>query len=147
MRREASVVVELMLNAARPCFLPPPSLDPNLATTTCAALATSTPVFFSLPQRATASNSKRNPQQANSNADLCQDPDWQDHHARGGAKRQHRERQGQDPGQGGYPPRPAAPDLCWQAAGGWPHTERLQHPEGEHSPPGVAPAWRLMCDV
>ena len=33
----------------------------------------------------------------------------------------------------GIPPRPAAPDLRGQAAGGRPHSRRLQHPEGEHA--------------
>jgi Ubiquitin family len=41
---------------------------------------------------------------------------------------------------GGHPARPAAPDLCWQAAGGWPHPGRLQHPEGVDAAPGAAPA-------
>jgi hypothetical protein len=41
-----------------------------------------------------------------------------------------------------HPPRPAAPDLCRQAAGGRPHPGRLQHPEGEHAAPGAAPARR-----
>merc|ERR1711992_72163 len=48
--------------------------------------------------------------------------------------RLHRERQGQDPGQGGNPPRPAEADLRRQAAGGWKDSFRLQHPEGEHPP-------------
>ena len=42
---------------------------------------------------------------------------------------------------GGHPARPAAPDLCRQAAGGWPHPGRLQHPEGVDAAPGSAPAW------
>merc|ERR1712011_19323 len=49
-------------------------------------------------------------------ADLRQDPHWQDHHPWGRALRHHRERQGQDPGQGGHPPGPAEVDLRWQAA-------------------------------
>merc|ERR1712062_647883 len=44
-------------------------------------------------------------------ADLRQDLDWQDHHPRGRTVRLHRERQGQDPGQGGNPPRSAEVDL------------------------------------
>merc|ERR1712183_1132387 len=67
-------------------------------------------------------------------ADLRQDLDWQDHHPRGRALWLHRERQGQDPRQGGNPPRSAEVDLRWQAAGGWKNSLRLQHPEGEHSP-------------
>merc|ERR1711870_43395 len=47
----------------------------------------------------------------------------------------HRERQGQDPGQGGHPPGPAEVDLRWQAARGRKDPLRLQHPEGVHSPP------------
>merc|ERR1712004_777230 len=45
------------------------------------------------------------------------------------------ERQGQDPGQGGHPPRPAEVDLRWQAAGGRKDPLRLQHPEGVHPSP------------
>ena len=48
----------------------------------------------------------------------------------------------QDPGQRGHPARPAASDLRRQAAGGRPHSVRLQHPKGEHPPPGPAPARR-----
>merc|ERR1712023_545405 len=76
------------------------------------------------------------------NADLCEDTDWQDHHARGGGHRHHRGCQGQDPRQGGHPPRPAAPHLRWQAARGWPHSPGLQHPEGVHSPPCAPSSWR-----
>merc|ERR1712176_376211 len=65
-------------------------------------------------------------------ADLRQDADRQDHHARRGGLRLDRQRQGQDPGQGGHPARPAAPDLRGQAARGRPHPRGLQHPEGVH---------------
>merc|ERR1711865_287311 len=54
----------------------------------------------------------------------------------------HREREGQDPGQGGHPARPAASDLRRQAAGGRPHAVGLQHPEGVDAPPGAPPARR-----
>merc|ERR1719412_1842337 len=47
------------------------------------------------------------------------------------------ERQGQDPRQGGNPPRSAEVDLRWQAAGGWKDFVGLQHPEGVHPPPGA----------
>ena len=66
----------------------------------------------------------------NPTADLRQDPHGQDHHARRRAERHDRQRQAEDPGQGGHPARPAAPHLRGQAAGRWPHAERLQHPEG-----------------
>merc|ERR1711936_1093518 len=66
-------------------------------------------------------------------ADLREDPDREDHHLGGGALRLDRERQGQDPGQGGNPPRPAEVDLRWKAARGWKDSLRLQHPEGVHS--------------
>merc|ERR1711874_260797 len=69
-------------------------------------------------------------------ADLRQDPHREDHHPRGRTVRLHRERQGQDPGQGGNPPRSAEVDLRWQAVGGRKNSLRLQHPEGEHSSPG-----------
>merc|ERR1712184_169777 len=49
-------------------------------------------------------------------ADLREDPHREDHHPRGRALRHHREREGQDPGQGGHPPGPAEVDLRWQAA-------------------------------
>ena len=58
------------------------------------------------------------------------------------ASRHHRQRQGQDPGQGGHPSRPAAPDLRGQAARGRPHARGLQHPEGVDAAPGAAPARR-----
>jgi ubiquitin len=79
---------------------------------------------------------------ARRDADLCQDPDGQDHHPGGRVQRHHRERQSQDPGQGGHPARPAAPHLCRQAAGGWPHPGRLQHPEGVDASSGAASARR-----
>merc|ERR1711907_908094 len=64
--------------------------------------------------------------------DLRQDTHWQDDHIRGGGHRHHRGREGQDPGQGGHPPGPAAFDLRWQAARGWEDSPGLQHPEGVH---------------
>ena len=39
------------------------------------------------------------------------------------------------------PPWSAASDLRGQAAGGWSHSERLQHPEGVHTPFGASSAW------
>merc|ERR1712086_1187131 len=45
------------------------------------------------------------------NADLCEDFDRQDNHPGGGALRLYRECEGQDPGQGGNPTRPAKVDL------------------------------------
>merc|ERR1712146_44710 len=48
---------------------------------------------------------------------------------------------GQDPGQGGHPARPAAPDLRGQAARGRPHAVGLQHPEGVDPPPGPPSPW------
>ncbi|CAK0818355.1 unnamed protein product [Prorocentrum cordatum] len=49
---------------------------------------------------------------------------------------------GQDPGQGGHPAGPAAPDLRRQAAGGRPHAVGLQHPERVDAAPRAAPARR-----
>jgi len=40
--------------------------------------------------------------QVQQDADLREDPDWEDHHPRGGEQRHHRQCQGQDPGQGRY---------------------------------------------
>ena len=57
------------------------------------------------------------------------------------SSRHHRERQAEDPGQGGHPPGPAAPHLRRQAARGRPHPLGLQHPEGVDPPPGAASAW------
>ena len=54
-------------------------------------------------------------------ANFRQDTNWQDYHARRRVERYHREREGQDPGQGGHPSGPAAPDFRRQAAGGRPH--------------------------
>ncbi|CAM9955945.1 unnamed protein product, partial [Phaeothamnion confervicola] len=73
-------------------------------------------------------------------ANLREDADGQDDHARCRALGYHRQRQAEDPGQGGYPARPAAPNLRGQAAGGRPLAVGLQHPEGVHAPPGAAPA-------
>ena len=67
-------------------------------------------------------------------ADLRQDADGQDHHARRRAVGHDRQREAEDPGQGGYPARPAAPHLRRQAARGRPHVVGLQHPEGVDPP-------------
>merc|ERR1719420_137555 len=68
--------------------------------------------------------------------------DGEDDHAGRGGLGHDRQREGQDPGQGGHPARPAAADLRGQAARGRPHPGRLQHPEGVHAAPGAAPARR-----
>ncbi|BAT08678.1 Os09g0483200, partial [Oryza sativa Japonica Group] len=75
-------------------------------------------------------------------ADLREDADGEVDHAGGGEQRHHRQRQGQDPGQGRYPSGPAAPHLRGEAAGGWPHPGRLQHPEGVDAAPGAPPPRR-----
>merc|ERR1712196_43181 len=49
-------------------------------------------------------------------ADFREDTDWQDHHSRSRGHRHHRSCEGEDPGQGGHPARPAASYLRWQAA-------------------------------
>ena len=77
-------------------------------------------------------------QNTRARADLRENPHRQDHHARRGAERHDRQRETEDPGQGGHPARPAAPHLRGQAAGRWPHAERLQHPEGVDAPPRPA---------
>ena len=41
-----------------------------------------------------------------------------------------------------YPSGPAASHLRGEAARGWPHAGRLQHPEGVHASPGAPPPWR-----
>ncbi|OQU76855.1 hypothetical protein SORBI_3010G223600 [Sorghum bicolor] len=50
-------------------------------------------------------------------------------------------RGGKDSRQGGHPTRPAAPHLCWKATRRWPHSGRLQYPEGVHPPLGAPPPW------
>ncbi|KAH8632123.1 hypothetical protein IG631_13806 [Alternaria alternata] len=52
-----------------------------------------------------------------------------------------RQRQVQDPGQGGHSPGPTAPDLRRKATRGWPHSVRLQHPEGVNPPLGPPSPW------
>merc|ERR1712188_144436 len=53
-----------------------------------------------------------------------------------------RQREAEDPGQGGHPARPAAPHLRGQTVGRWPHPLGLQHPEGVDAPPRPAPPVR-----
>ncbi|KAH8619235.1 Ubiquitin 2 like Rad60 SUMO like Ubiquitin family Ubiquitin like domain [Trypanosoma vivax] len=84
---------------------------------------------------------------ARRHADLREDADGQDDRAGGGGERHDREREGEDPGQGGYPAGPAAPDLCGEAAGGGPHAGGLQHPEGVDAAPGAAPARGMQIFV
>ena len=67
-------------------------------------------------------------------ADLRQDADGQDHHARRGTERHDRQRQTKNPGQGGHPAGPAAVDFRGQATRGRPHVVGLQHPEGVDPP-------------
>ena len=76
-------------------------------------------------------------------ADLRQDPHGQDDHARRRAVRHDRQRETEDPGQGGHPARPAALDFRGQAARGRPHAQRLQHPEGVDAPPRLHRRLRL----
>merc|ERR1712107_124685 len=64
-----------------------------------------------------------------------------DHAGRGGVGHD-RQRQGQDPGQGGDPTRPTASDLRREAARGRPYTVGLQHPEGVDAPLGAPLARR-----
>ena len=58
-------------------------------------------------------------------ADLRENADGEDDHAGGGAVGFDRQRQGEDPGQGGNPARSAAPDLRREAARGRADAERL----------------------
>jgi ubiquitin C len=43
-----------------------------------------------------------------------------------------------NPGQGRYPSRSAKTYFCWKTIRRWPHSFRLQHPEGIHSPLGTS---------
>jgi hypothetical protein len=63
---------------------------------------------------------------------------------RGGVIWYYWQREGEDPGLGGHPTRPAVPDLCWQATGGRAYLSGLQHPEGVYPSPGAAPPWWPM---
>merc|ERR1712066_1121868 len=54
----------------------------------------------------------------------------------------HRQREGENSGQGGYPTRSAALDLRRQAARGRAHLVGLQHPEGVHLALGASPSGR-----
>ena len=76
------------------------------------------------------------------NADFREDADGEDDHAGRGVIGHYRQREGQDPGQGGHPAGPAAADLRGQAAGGRPDAGGLQYPEGVHAPPGAPSARR-----
>ena len=76
-------------------------------------------------------------------ADLRENPHGEDHHPRGRVLRHHRQRQGQDPGQGRHPSGPAATDLRRETARRRPYPRRLQHPEGvDASSRPPSPWWR-----
>merc|ERR1712062_822048 len=60
-------------------------------------------------------------------ANLCQDLDRKNHHLGGRSLRYHRERQGQNPGQGRNPSGSATFDLRRKTIGRWPNLERLQY--------------------
>uniref|UniRef100_A0A0E0NSQ5 Uncharacterized protein n=1 Tax=Oryza rufipogon TaxID=4529 RepID=A0A0E0NSQ5_ORYRU len=117
------------------------------------SLSPPTPPPFPLAREHQISGGDRGPRLARErkasgveDADLREDADGEDHHPRGGEQRRRRQRQGQDPGQGRYPAGPAAPHLRREAAGGWPHAGRLQHPEGVHASPGASPTRRPHLD-
>merc|ERR1711963_786428 len=64
--------------------------------------------------RALRTGKHSTPASRRQDADLREDPDGQNHHAGGGVLGHHRQSEGQDPGQGGHPARPAAPHLRGQ---------------------------------
>jgi hypothetical protein len=74
------------------------------------------------------------------NADICQDTDRQDHHTRGRVERHDRERQGENPRQGGHPTRPAAAHFRGQATRRRSDVDRLQHPKGVYLALGASTA-------
>merc|ERR1712123_48632 len=77
-------------------------------------------------------------------ADLREDPHWQDNHSGGRALRLHRECQGQDPGQGGNPPRSAEVDLRRETAGRWSHSVSGEVCRSSSRPSLARPSlWRL----
>merc|ERR1711981_1366357 len=80
-------------------------------------------------------------------ADLREDADRKDDHARRRAERHDPEREGQDPGQGGHPARAAAAYLRRQAAGGRTHPVGLQHPEGVDAALGASSPWWYYADL
>jgi hypothetical protein len=63
-------------------------------------------------------------------ASVCEEPDWENNHARSRVERHDRHDQEQNSGQGGHPPRPAATHFCGEAAGGRPDACGLQRAEG-----------------
>merc|ERR1712062_601675 len=67
------------------------------------------------------------------NANLRQDLNRQDHYFGGRSLRYHRERQGQNPGQGRNSSRSTTFDLRRKTIGRWPNLERLQYPKRVHS--------------
>ena len=67
------------------------------------------------------------------------DADREDHHARHLGVRQRRRSQTQSGGKDTSARCPAAAHLRGQAAGGWPQSDELRHPEGVHAAPGAAP--------
>ena len=67
-------------------------------------------------------------------ANLREDLDWQDHHAGGGAERLHREREGQDPGQGGHPTRPAEVNIGALLLTSSPPSQSLSRTSDTHEP-------------
>ncbi|KAJ0438489.1 putative Ubiquitin-like domain-containing protein [Helianthus annuus] len=75
------------------------------------------------------------------NADLRQNPNWQDNHSRGREFRHNRQRQGENPRQGRNSPRPAEAHLRWKTTRRRSHSRRLQHPKGVHSPLGPPSPW------
>merc|ERR1712062_89810 len=66
-------------------------------------------------------------------ANLCQDLDRKNHHLGGRSLRYHRERQGQNSGQGRDSSRSTAFDLCRKTIGRWPNPQRLQYSKGVDS--------------
>merc|ERR1712062_668905 len=66
-------------------------------------------------------------------ANLRQDLDRKNHHIGGRSLRYHRERQGQNPGQGRNSSGSTTFDFRWKTIGRWPNLERLQYPKGVDS--------------
>ncbi len=66
------------------------------------------------------------------------DTHWQSYHLGSRALRLYKVRGAKDTRQGRHPSRPAAFDLCRQAARGRSHATRLPHSDGVHSTSGAA---------
>lgn len=76
-------------------------------------------------------------------ADICYDPDWQDHHPWRKTLRHSERGQGQDPGKAGrHADRNSKTDVRWETYGRQRKSKTLQRPKPVHSlPPNACAGW------